>query len=136
MSPPLLSRSHPNPDSMSVASSAATAPSPVPSNLKRKASDTTLGSSSTNAPALRYRDREDPFVDAPRAPHAGMDVDPDPIREQLVDNTYIFIPATRIWPGRDNLHHMKTMIENGEYSNPMFSYRTNVPVLWGIRFND
>jgi hypothetical protein len=37
-----------------------------------------------------------------------------PIREQLVDNPYIFIPATNIWPRRDNLHHMRTMIENGK----------------------
>ncbi len=114
MSPPLPSRSRPNTDSMSVASSSVTAPSPVPFSLKRKASDTTLGSSSTNAPALRYRDREDPFVDAPRIPHVGMYVDPEPIREQLVDNPYIFIPATNIWPRRENLHHMRTMIENGK----------------------
>lgn len=114
MSSPLPSRPRPNSDQMSVASSSTSTRSPAFFSLKRKASDTTLASSSTGAPALRVRDREDPFVDPPRGPRADMVVEPEPIRGQLTDNPHIFIPESNIWFRQGNLHRMKTMIENGK----------------------
>ena len=116
MSPPLPSRPHPDSDQMSIASSSTAARPPLTSTLKRKASDTTLPSSSTGAPSLRLHESEDPFIDGPRGHRANMMMESEPIRGQLVDNPFIFIPFSSNPFRYGNLHHMKTMIENAHFS--------------------
>lgn len=116
MSPPLPSRPHPDSDQMSIASSSTAARPPLSSTLKRKASDTTLPSSSTGAPSLRLHDGEDPFIDGPRGPRANMMMESEPIRGQLADSPFIFIPMSSNPFRYGNLHHMKTMIENAHFS--------------------
>jgi len=116
MSPPLPSRPHPDSDQMSIASSSTAARPPLSSTLKRKASDTTLPSSSTGAPSLRLHDGADPFIDDPRGPRANMMMESESIRGQLADCPFIFIPMSSNPFRYGNLHHMKTMIENAHFS--------------------
>jgi hypothetical protein len=115
-SPPLPSRPHPDSDQMSIASSPTAARPPLSFTLKRKASDTTLPSSSTGAPSLRLHDSEDPFIDGPRGSRADMMIESEPIRGQLADSPFIFIPLSNNPFRYGNLHHMKTMIENAHFS--------------------
>jgi hypothetical protein len=52
-----------------------------------------------------------------------MVAEPEPIRGQLTDNPYIFIPEPKVWFRQGNLHHMKTMIENGKQWQESFLSR-------------
>ncbi|KAE9368769.1 hypothetical protein N431DRAFT_346691 [Stipitochalara longipes BDJ] len=101
-------------DNMSVASSSNTVP--LSSGLKRKAAVTPLPSSFTDPPSLRLRNMDDPFIDTPRGPSTEMVVESKSIKNQLVDNSYIFLAANNIWLQRGGLNRMKTMIEDDHFS--------------------
>jgi hypothetical protein len=95
-----------------LASSPTTPASSTSSGLKRQASNTTMASS-TIAPALRIRDRDDPYLDAPSGPRADTLIEREPIGlklTRLMHDPYIFVSCPRIRVSGENVHHMEAML--------------------------
>jgi len=112
MASSLPTRLNPNLNQISLASSPTMPASSTSSSLKHQASNTTIASS-TVAPALRIRDRDDPYLAAPSGPRADTLVEREPIGPKLtrqMHDPYIFVSCPRIRIPGENIHHRKTMV--------------------------
>jgi len=118
MAASLPTRLSPNLNQISLASSPTMPASSTSSGLKRQASNTTMASS-TVAPALRIRDRDDPYLDAPKGPRADTLVEREPIGPKLtrhMHDPYIYVSCPRIRISGENIHHMKTMVSGAGFT--------------------
>jgi Histone lysine methyltransferase SET associated len=113
-----------NSNTFSLTSTPTTPTSSISSGLKRQASNTAMASSSTIAPALRARDRDDPYLDAPIGPRADRLVEREPIRPQLANDPHIFILGGEIRVSGENIHHMQAMLSSARFSPTVRADRT------------